>query len=37
MSEKEASVFLLLAFLVDDEEEKTRGPTQTAILNLFLI
>ncbi len=37
MAEKAADFCLLLALLVDDEEEKTRGSTQTASLNLFLI
>ncbi len=37
MNEKEAAVCVLLALLVDDEEKKTRGPTQTASLNLFLM
>ncbi len=37
MAEKESAVRLLHALFVDDEEEKARGPTETASLNLFLI
>ncbi len=37
MAENKAVFCLLLALLVEDEEEKTRGKTQPASLNEFLI